>query len=208
MATLESRRSYRCAGRWIGAICLVAMAGCSENWEYYSLRGVQTEFPPLLSSQYARRRDYTPDEMLPIRSGGGQTVLLARSTRAGTRGDVAQLDEDVDRTFVLVLDGEPQAGKTYHITPDTGRVIEGTTFRPAWRPYRGLEGDVTVTSVDADKITAAVRVSTLTLKASDPERRLSGVHVFRALGGNEASLRQAQINFEGGMLPPASAPAK
>jgi hypothetical protein len=208
MKTYDNERSHRYAKWMMVSVGLLCMTGCAENWEYCSLRGVQTELPRLMDSQYSRRRDYTPAEMLTVQSGGGQTLLIARSSRAGVSSDVvAQLDEEVDRTFVVVLDGEPQAGKTYHVTPETGRVIEGTTFRPSWRPYRGLEGDVTIMSVSAEKIVAAVRLSALMLKPSDPERSLRGVHPFRTLGGNEPLLRQAQINFEGGVSP-ASAPAQ
>jgi len=176
--------------------CLFLLAGCAEQWDYYSLHGVQTDLPPLMDKQWSRRRDYSEAEMLAVRPGGSQTLLIARFGKPGISGDVAQLDEDQNRTFIMVLDGPVKTG-TYHITPDSGRLIESTPFRPAWRPYRGLEGDVTVLSVSPEKIVAAVRVSTVRLKASDPDRRLSGTNTFQTMGGEEPALREAQINVTG-----------
>ena len=200
MTTHNHGHSHRYA-RWMTACIGLLAAGCSQTWEYHALRGVQAEFPALMDAQWSKRRDYTSAEMLSVQPGGAQTLLIARSSRPGVRADVAQMDEEVDRTYVIAADGEPQAGKTYHVTPDSGRVIEGTSFRPAWRPYRGLEGDVTIMSISANKIIAAVRVSGLSLKHSDPERRFSGVHTFQMLSGGEGFLRQAQIQFHGGIAP-------
>ncbi|MBI4580957.1 MAG: hypothetical protein HY718_14715 [Planctomycetes bacterium] len=186
-------------GRWSFAVlCLVAAAGCSQTWEYHALRDVQTELPNLTDRQWSRRREYSDAEKLAVRAGGTQVLLIARSSRPAIEGDVAQLDEQVSHTFIIVLDGPVKAGRTYHVTPDNGRLIEGTTFRPAWRPYRGLEGDVTITAVSQRSIDAAVRLTGLTLKASDPARSLSGVHSFKIIGGGDPFLDQAQIRFEGG----------
>jgi hypothetical protein len=171
------------------------LIGCGETWDYHALRGVQTNLPRLMDSQWSRKRDYTEAEMLAVRSGGTQTILVGRVTKPPVYNDVAQLDEAVSRTYVLVLD-EMQVGKTYHITPDNGRVIEGTSFRPAWRPYRGLEGDVTILSVSKDTISAAVRVSSLSLKTTDPERSMNGVHSFKTATGTEPGLVKAQINVK------------
>ena len=116
------------------------IAGCAEQWEYRNLRDVQATMPGLLDKQWAKRREYTPAEMLVVQAGGPQTLLIARRSKKATIGDVAQLDEQVNRTFVMALDGPPQAGKTYRISPDNGRLIEGTSFRPAWRPYLRYRG--------------------------------------------------------------------
>lgn len=179
--------------------CLFAITtttGCAEKWEYRALRNVQTTLPGLMDKQWSHRREYTAAEMLPVQAGGPQTLLIARRSKKAIIGDVAQLDEKVNRTFVLVLDGPPQAGKTYKITPDNGRLIEGTTFRPSWRPYRGIEGDVTILSVSATKISASVRVTALTLRLSDAQQRLSGVYSFKPVGQGEAFLAEAQIRAE------------
>ncbi|HON69381.1 MAG TPA: hypothetical protein PLS23_23110, partial [Phycisphaerae bacterium] len=182
----------------------LAITGCGDSystlrdrWDYYSLREVRTELPSLMDRQWARRRNYTPDEMLAVQPGGSQTLLIARVTRPPVYNDVAQLDEQVSHTFVIVLDEPVKAGQTYHITPDNGRLIEGTDFRPAWRPYRGLEGDVTILSVSKDAIVAAVRVSALRLKVTDPPRSMSGMHRYRVATGVEPELAKAQINFQG-----------
>lgn len=179
--------------------CLSALTGCGEKWDYYSLRGVQTQLPQLLDRQWSQKRDYSEAEMLAVRPGGSQTILIGRVSRPPVYNDVAQLDEAVSRTYVIVLDEPLETGKTYHVTPEQARVIEGTTFRPAWRPYRGLEGDVTVMGVSADSVTAAVRVSSLTLRNTDPERRMSGMHKFKIATGAEPELRKAQINVMGGL---------
>jgi hypothetical protein len=182
----------------------LAVTGCGDSystirdrWDYYSLRDVRTDLPSLMDRQWSRRRNYTPDEMLAVQAGGSQTLLIARVTRPPVYNDVAQLDERVSHTFVIVLDEPVKAGQTYHITPDNGRLIEGTNFRPAWRPYRGLEGDVTILSVSDDSISAAIRVSALTLKVTDPERSMGGMHKFRIATGGEPELAKAQISFEG-----------
>jgi hypothetical protein len=179
-------------------LACTAVTGCSERWDYYSLRGVQTQMPPLMDRQWSQRREYSQAEMLAVRAGGDQTVLVARAMRHPVHNDVAQLDEQVSRTFVMTIDEPLQAGKTYRITPENGRLIEGTTFRPAWRPYQGLEGELTVLSVSSSSIRAAVRVSTLTLKTTDPTRSLRGAHTFKTARGDEPELYQAQINFAGG----------
>lgn len=181
-----------------------AASGCSEQWDNYALRGVQTNLPGLMEAQWSRRRDYTEAEMLAVRSGGSQTVLVARASKPAVYNDVAQLDEQVSHTFVLVLD-EVRGGRTYRITAENGRVIEGTSFRPAWRPYRGLEGEVTILSDSKDAVTAAVRVTALTLRQNDPARSMSGTHRFKVAAGGEPGLRKAQINFDGGAAaePPA-----
>lgn len=177
---------------------LGVISGCGDKWDYYALRDVQTNLPQLMDRQWSQRREYSEAEMLAVRPGGSQTVLVGRATRSPVYNDVAQLDEQVSRTFVIVLD-EVQAGKTYHVTPDNGRVIEGTSFRPALRPYRGIEGDVTVMSVSGSAVTAAVRLTGLTLKQTDPERSMSGVHAFKIATGGEPELRKAQINVAGGL---------
>ena len=102
------------------------------------------------------------------------------------------------RTVVMGLDGPPQAGKTYRINPDNGRLIEGTTFRPAWRPYRGIEGEVTVLSVSkAGVVRAAIRVTTLTLRQSEEEQRMSGIFSFKPVGPDDAFLSEAQLRVGG-----------
>lgn len=178
--------------------CLLPAIGCNQKWDYYALRGVQADVPGLLDEQWSHRREYSEAEMFAVHPGGAQTVLVARESKPPRYNDVAQLDEAVSRTFVIVLDGEPRMGKTYHVTPGNGRVIEGTTFRPAWRPYRGLEGDLTIVGMSKDTITAAVRVTSLTLRNTDPERRMTGVHEFKIATGMEPGLRKAQVNFAGG----------
>jgi hypothetical protein len=136
--------------------------------------------------------------MLAVQAGGPQTLLIARRSKKATIGDVAQLDEQVNRTFVMALDGPPQAGKTYHISPDNGRLIEGTSFRPAWRPYRGIEGEVTVLGVSkSGEVKAAVRVTTLSLRQSEEERRLSGLYSFKPVAPGEPFLSEAQIRMGG-----------
>src|SRR5690606_31350655 len=83
-----------------------AITGCGDSystlrdrWDYYSLREVRTELPSLMDRQWARRRNYTPDEMLAVQPGGSQTLLIARVTRPPVYNDVAQLDEQVSHTF-------------------------------------------------------------------------------------------------------------
>lgn len=194
--------AHRFANRiLIGSVMLAGLTaalGCGEKWDYYALRDVQTNLPQLMDRQWSQRREYSEAEMLAIRAGGSQTVLIGRVTKPPVYNDVAQLDEQVSRTFVIVLD-EVQVGKTYHITPENGRVIEGTSFRPALRPYRGVEGDVTIMGVSDSAITAAVRVTGLTLRQTDPDRSMSGAHTFKIATGGEPELRKAQINVEGGM---------
>jgi hypothetical protein len=185
---------------------LLAATGCSEKWDYRALRDVQADFPRLSDPQWSRKREFSDAELLGIRPGGPQVLLVARASKPPTIGDVAQLDEQVSRSYVIAIDGPIQVGRTYHITPDNGRLIEGTTFRPAWRPYRGLEGDVTILSASASKVDAAVRVSALTLRNTDPERSLSGAHEFKVIQGHDPFLRQSMIRLEGG--PPEEPPAE
>ncbi|MCL4867067.1 MAG: hypothetical protein KJZ47_14325, partial [Gemmatimonadales bacterium] len=168
-----------------------------DRWAYYTLRDVQTEMPYLLDREWNRRREYTQAEMLAVRPGGDQTLLIARAVRNPVYNDVAQRDEQVSRTFVIALDEPAKAGKTYRLTAESGRLIEGTTFRPAWRPYRGLEGEVTVLGVSDNAIRAAVRVTGLTLEMADPDRALRGVFTFKTATGAEPELQQAQVNFLG-----------
>lgn len=177
----------------------IAMAGCSEKWSYYSLRDVQANMPQLMDSRWSQKRDYSEAEMLAVRLGGPQTLLVAVANRPPVYNDVAQLDEQVSRTFVIALDEALQAGQTYRITAETGRLIEGTTFRPAWRPYRGLEGEVTILAVSSNSIRAAVRVTALTLKNTAPSRALRGVYTFKTANVDEPELYRAQIRFAGGM---------
>lgn len=187
--------------RYCGSVTVAAVllfmtlaSGCGDQWRFAAVRDVRADLPNLMDRQWQQRRDYTPDEMLDVYAGGGQTLLVASKTRPGTWGDVAQLDEDVRRTYVIVLDEVPQAGKTYRITPDNGRLIEGTNFRPSWRPYRGIEGELTVLAASDKAVTAAVRATTLWLKKSEAEHRLTGTHTFDIISGDEPWLRQAQID--------------
>lgn len=177
----------------------LATTGCGEKWSYYSLRDVQADMPQLMDSRWSQKRDYSEAEMLAVRAGGPQTLLVAVADRPPVYNDVAQLDEQVSRTFVIALDEALRAGHTYRITAETGRLIEGTTFRPAWRPYRGLEGEVTVLAVSSNSIRAAVRVTALTLKHTDPSRSLRGVYTFQTAGVDEPELYKAQIRFAGGV---------
>lgn len=175
---------------------LGATTGCAEKWDYRVLQGVHTPMPNLMDKQWSQRREYTSAEMLPAYAGGSQTLLIARRSKKAIVGDVAQLDEQVSQTFVLALEGPPQAGQKYRITPDNGRLIEGTTFRPSWRPYRGIEGEVTILGVSDSKIRAAVAVTALTLRHNDPKQRLSGIFSFKPVSHGDTFLAEAQIKAE------------
>ncbi|MCL2330151.1 MAG: hypothetical protein FWC56_02490 [Phycisphaerae bacterium] len=179
-----------------GIVCLLAMpilAGCGGQWEYRCLHDVQTSMPDLLDQQWSQRRDFTPAELLAVQSGGEQTLLIAHYTKQATTGDVAQFDERVNYSFVIAIDGRPKVGKTYRVTPDTGRLIESSTFWPAKRPYRGIEGQVTILSASANKVEALVRVTTLTLRQGELQRRLSGIFTFKTTTPDDPSLGEAQI---------------
>ena len=89
---------------------LLAATGCSEKWDYRALRAVQADFPRLTDPQWSRKREFSEAELLGIRPGGPQVVLVARASKPPTIGDVAQLDEQVSRTFVIAIDGPLQVG--------------------------------------------------------------------------------------------------
>lgn len=122
-------------------------AGCgSRQWHHWALHDVGVALPDLRTDDRVTRRAGTASEPLEIMTGGGgQTVLIAYETYDNPQ----RTDEEWGRAYVVVLDGPPAEGR-FEVTPENGRFIEHSAFRPARRPYVGLDGHVRILSVESD----------------------------------------------------------
>ena len=169
-------------------ICLLATTGCHDSSHYWVLADVRVSLPAITAEDRPLARAGSPAELLAVDPGGDQTVLVA----ADLHDNPEVLDDERARTFVVVLDGPPARG-TYVVTPENARLILNSVWRPARRPYVGLEGRVEILSVAPNGIRAYCVLRRVMINTRERFHVLRGRYRFETPAGDDLRLKQAGI---------------
>ncbi len=164
--------------RALPAICGLALvgAGCHETRESWVLRNVQVKLPAMEAGE---DRSGGLTEWLNVQSGGGRTLLV----HCHGSDDPAVTDDEWSHTFVVVLDGPPVIG-TVAVTPENGRLIEGSAWLPPRRPYKGLKGELFIAAVeDQGRVLADCRLESVNTHADEPVQVVDGRYGFMPPAG-------------------------
>ena len=188
----------------------VARVDLSETGTHVNaaLPGVSVQMPPITGKERPARRAGSPSEPLVVGAGGNQTVLVHCETEQIIPG---ALHETWHRTHVIVLDG-PLASGTYEVTPQNGRLIELSNYRPARQPYVGLEGKVEILRVAGGRVLANCSVRNVIKISGEPVYPLRGLYEFEITSGETLTPSNSGLEIApgAGAMPqaPAAAPAE
>lgn len=170
--------------RLIAAAGLLVLAGCGHTqWHYLALRDVSVTLPAMVQAQPTMKRAGTPAEPLEVNPGGQRSVLVATEVH----DDPEEEFDHWSRSFVVVLDGPPAKGKV-EVSPANGRLIYAAPFRPARRPYVGLEGYVNILAVRGSKVIAYCVLRSEIRDAYDKLYVVRGFYEFQTATGSEPFL--------------------
>lgn len=185
-----ARKWTRQAGRsTCAAMGLLLLAGCHDRWHYWCVVDAGTLLPTEEQVDRLGRRAAMPAEPLDIDVNGSQTVLIA----AMIHDDPAKADDERGYTFVAVIDGSAQPGK-YEITPDNGRFIEHSTWKPPRRPYRGAEGTVRIHRVENGTVIASCNLRN-SYVLGEPRHVFRGRRTFQIVRDNTDLLNLAGVRL-------------
>jgi hypothetical protein len=186
----------------LGCVALLAagtalLAGCAESSSDVSrvdltepgarvsaaIPGVNVSLPPITGKERPARRAGAAGEPLAIGAGGNQTALIHCETEQIIPG---ALHEKWHRAHLIVLDG-PLATGTYEVTPQNGRLIEFSNYRPARQPYVGLEGKIEVLRISGGTVLANCSVRNVIKMSGEPVYALRGLYRFQISTGETLS---------------------
>jgi hypothetical protein len=165
------------------------LAGCHDRWHYWSVIDASAPLPSEDQVDRLGQRAAMPAEPLDIDVNGDQTVLIA----AMIHDDPNKTDDERGYTFVAVIDGPPKRGK-YEITPENGRFIEHSKWKPPRRPYRGAEGTVRIYRVKGNTVIARCNLRN-SYVLGEPRHVFRGQREFRMVRDNTRLLNLAGIRL-------------
>jgi len=182
--------------RWLGwAVVFVAslsvLTGCHETDYRWALTDTTVALPEITGQERPTERAGTPAELLAIKAGGDQTVLVA----ATIKDNPAKTDDERSYAFVVVLDG-PLTQKVYPVAPDNGRLILNSVWRPARSPYGSLEGEIEIKEITPERIKAKCVLRNVLENARAASYIMRGTYWFDRPIESDVRLRQAGIDLK------------
>lgn len=171
--------------------CLFATTGCHRATDSWALTDVNVAFPPITGAERPAERAGSPAELLEIYSGGQQTALI----HCVIRDNPKRTDDERSRAHVIVLDGQPTPG-TYEVSPANGRLVQNSAWRPARKPYSGLEGEINIIEIKNNRVVAECSIRNIITRTGDPVYPLRGRYEFEIVPADQLPLDECGIQLK------------
>jgi hypothetical protein len=189
MKGLSKMKRINC--KMIAVACLFATTGCHRATDSWAVTDVNIAFPPITGAERPTERAGSPAELLEIYSGGQQTALI----HCVISDNPKKTDDERSRAHVIVIDGEPKPG-TYEVSPANGRLVQNSAWRPARKPYGGLEGEITIVKIKGNRVIAECSIRNIISRTGDPVYPLRGRYEFEMMPADQVPLDECGIQLK------------
>lgn len=186
---------------FLGAVLVtLGTVGCQgkARTHEWALMEADVAFPEITGRERPVRRAGEPAEVLEIRRGGGQTVLVACRVAEDVPSDRPYWHRNL--AYVIAIPSPLSTG-SYDVTPENGRFLENAAWIPARRPYVGLEGRIRVLSFNSRGAVVDCSVRNVITRTGDPVYPLRGIHTFEFATVDEGVLNGCAIRLDGAPAP-------